>query len=349
METKPNKAPASACVFACGPFEFGDNGAGSKSAPVTLQALGGDVLTHWWWGPCIQDLSGMQHRDRIPVDYLHDPGQIVGYVNKFDTTGNVLTLSGALVPQRTHQRTEEIIDNARAGVPYQASIQFTPSKPSDLIIETVQEGVSVIVNGKTHQGPLTIFRKWPLRGVAICPHGADGDTSATIQTAQGAKEYEFMTTESKPVESPVEAKPAEGATQQAVEAQAAQPAVEVKPVEAAPVAPAAVVEVPRNTEQAARDQFAAWVADFGKERAADYFAQGLTDEQARAAFLQALKADVARLEAENKELRAKLAPRTVQAAPADASQGGDLWAQYRQITDPREQRRFYEQHRAQMQ
>ena len=39
---------------------------------------------------------------------------------------------------------------------------------------------SVTVNGKKFVGPGRVFRKWPLRGVALCPYGADNQTSVNV-------------------------------------------------------------------------------------------------------------------------------------------------------------------------
>lgn len=168
-------------------MKVGDNGEGAKSAPLTLIALSGEILDRPEWGPCIQDLDGFQHKNRIAVDYMHDAGELLGYVNKFDVMEGQLVLGGALVPQKTHKRTEEIIDNMAAGIPYEASIFFPPSSPEDLVIEFIQPGIMTKVNGKeiiAGQFGLTIFRKWVLRGVAICPHGADGNTAAFLQSSQ---------------------------------------------------------------------------------------------------------------------------------------------------------------------
>jgi hypothetical protein len=64
----------------------------------------------------------------------------------------------------------------KEGVPYQASINFGGD---GIKIEQVQEGASVQVNGYTLAGPACVIREWPLRGVAICPYGADENTDAS--------------------------------------------------------------------------------------------------------------------------------------------------------------------------
>jgi len=170
-------------------MSFGSNGDDSVSAPVSLIALSGEILDRPEWGPCIQDLSGLEHRDKVAIDYRHNGDEVIGYINQFMVADGKLVLSGALVPQKTHNRTQEIIDNIKAGVPYEASVYFPPWKPDEMEIEYIDPGENAMVNGKIVTAPdkgLTIFRKWSLRGVAICPHGADGNTAAYLQTSQSA-------------------------------------------------------------------------------------------------------------------------------------------------------------------
>ena len=156
------------------------------SVPLTLVALSGEILDRPEWGPCVQDLAGMMHAERIVVDYKHDDGQLLGYIDKFDTSSGKLVLQGKMIPQQTHRRVEEITANRIAGMPYEASIYFPPSTPEDMDIEFIEGGKTAMVNGKSvtaSEKGLTIFRRWVLRGVACCPHGADRQTAAYLQGA----------------------------------------------------------------------------------------------------------------------------------------------------------------------
>ena len=303
-------------------LEVGDNGENAKSAPVTLVALSGEILDRPEWGPCVQDLAGCVHKDRIAIDYMHNPEQIVGYVNKF-TADDRLVLSGALVPQKTHQRTEEIIENMKAGVPYEASIYFPPSFPGDLVIEQYEPGEAVQVNGKTVTAPeagLTVFRKFVLRGVAICPHGADGGTAAFLQadtsatasadirkvpkagTQQAVTEPEkekttMETKEQKPVTAPAPA-----ATQQATP----------PPAEAEKEKEGEGKKVEKEGEEA--EELTGWraslkkfTAKFGAEKAVEYLTAGKSYAEA--------------LESYADECRAKMEAAAAQSAPAAAATG----------------------------
>jgi len=182
-----SKIPAGACVLAVGEFELGDNGANAKTAPVRLVARSGKPIQHWFWGNVVHDLAGMHlHKSRVPIDYVHDSKEIVGYLNKFDRTSGDLVTSGALVPFKDSDRATEIVHKMKAGVPYEASINFGGD---GIKIEDVPEGMVAQVNGYQFEGPGIIVREWPLRGVAICPYGADANTESAALAGANAKTY----------------------------------------------------------------------------------------------------------------------------------------------------------------
>lgn len=53
------------------------------------------------------------------------------------------------------------------------SVRIEPSS-----VEEIQAGASVTVNGKVHQGPITVFRGGRIREVSFCALGADDNTNA---------------------------------------------------------------------------------------------------------------------------------------------------------------------------
>ena len=117
--------PANACIMTSGEFALGDNGENAKSAPLTMTARSGKPIEHWYWGRVVHDLSGMSlKKSRVPVDYVHDDKEVIGYLNKFDSSSGDLVVSGALVPFKDNDRATEIIHKQKAGVPYEASINF---------------------------------------------------------------------------------------------------------------------------------------------------------------------------------------------------------------------------------
>lgn len=300
-EHKPTRdfasIPASACTFVVPEVEFGDNGATAKTAPVRLLARSGKPIEHWFWGRVVHDLAGMHlHKPRIPIDYVHDAKEVVGYLNRFDTSSGDLIASGALVPFKESDRATEIIHKTREGVPYEASINFGGD---GLKIQELVENETADVNGARFDGPGIIVREWPLRGVAICPYGADMNTASTV-LAGGSQTY-AATVVSAPAEEKtamkdeksVEIAPkAEAPAPVVEELQKIETPVEGKPVEsAALVVPLAVETVEPQGEQMAaapvapmpepepkpelsRDEFLRIVDEFGAEIAVQIVKDG---------------------------------------------------------------------------
>jgi len=308
--------PASALRMVVGPFELGDNGEGAKSAPIHMKARTAQPVQHWFWGRVVHDMAGMRlHKDRIPIDYMHDPAEVMGYLNHFHADTDGLEVSGALVPYKDSDRASEIIHKARAGVPYEASINF--GGPG-IKVEEVAQGQVAQVNGFQFAGPGTIIREWPLRGVAVCPYGADMNTRSEL--AQGESipvtftnlpavvgtGKETAMSEQKPAEAvppvvvpivvPV---PAVDAPKTEASAEAPKPgAVDAGKKE--PPAPAAQPAVPGAAElSAARAECKAFLDAFGP-KGGEWFAAGKTLAEAQALHAQELRA-------ENEALKARLA------------------------------------------
>ena len=67
----------------------------------------------------------------------------------------------------------QVAQDSDDGFPWQMSVRIDPSA-----IEEIQAGASVTVNGKVHQGPITVFRGGRIREVSFCALGADDNTNA---------------------------------------------------------------------------------------------------------------------------------------------------------------------------
>lgn len=177
MPTQPEHrdVPRRALQMTLGPCEFGQaDGKGQAGVPVTLKARDGGVVDHWYWGRVVHDLAGMRlHKKSLAIDYCHDVDQVLGVAEQFDTDSGDLIILGRVLPFVDGDRANEVVAKQQAGVPYEASIAWD----GPLRIEEVDAGVTVEVNGRTIDGPVTVIREWSLRGVAICPYGADRNTS----------------------------------------------------------------------------------------------------------------------------------------------------------------------------
>jgi len=330
INEKFQSIPARACLLSGGELELGTNGEKAKTAPVRLKARSGEAIEHWYFGRVVHDLAGMRmHKARLPIDYAHNESEVLGYLNHFDAASGDLMASGALTPFQDGDRASEVIFKMAQGVPYEASIFFGGD---GIKLQEIAEGEVTQVNGREFAGPGVVIREWPLRGVAICPYGADANTesAAMSSTTKQAFSASAWTPEEgipmadeaipaaveAPESVPVEVTEQTEQTEQAVEAVQAEEVVEAAPegeaVEAAPVeaAPAeALTEEPVPEPQPdPRDEFKRMVTDFGAELAAEVFADGGT-------YADAKEKHFARLAEENKRLKHQVATL--------ASAGGD--------------------------
>lgn len=164
--------PEAALNFKAGEFSFGDETSGLK-----MLARSSQPIDHWFWGRIVHDMDGIQHKERIVLDYNHDPDQVIGYLDSFEVTDAGLEASGHLVSFTDNDRAAEIQHKAKLGVPYEASINFGGS---GLQLEEVADGETVPVNGYKFDGPGVVVRSWPFRGCAVCPYGADENTESTV-------------------------------------------------------------------------------------------------------------------------------------------------------------------------
>lgn len=345
-ETKRDfsKVPATAFTCASGAVELAEGRSGNKgkTSPVRLKARSGQPIDHPYWGRIVHDLSGMRmHKNRLPIDYAHNHAEVLGYVNKFDTTSGDLFASGAMTPFSDNDRASEVLFKMREGVPYEASIFFGGD---GIKVQEVGDGEVAEVNGYELSGPAVIVREWPLRGIAICPYGADMHTESAVNFANGkefavtiiekkTKETEMSesTNESVVEEAVVEVgSPQVADTTEAVES-ADNEAVEAESVaiEAAPVEPEAspeeTPEEPQPEHEAKQEatvdepmpeqaeklmsvkEFSAIADEFGDEIAAATFKAGGTYRDAEVRFYKILRDKNEELESEVERLRTELA------------------------------------------
>jgi len=187
------QVPTAALRFSVGQFELRENGETAKSSPFRMVARSGKPIEHWYWGSVVHDLDGMKlSKNRVAIDYAHDPKEVIGYANQFASDSGDLVVTGALVPYKESDRASEIIHKQREGIPYEASINFGGD---GIKIEEVRSGESVMVNGYEFAGPGVVIREWPLRGIAICPYGADGNTSTEFAESGSTMFVEYKESE----------------------------------------------------------------------------------------------------------------------------------------------------------
>lgn len=324
------EVPLEACRFAA---SFTTGKGDGKNVPFSSLARTAEPVPHWYWGKrCLHDFAGMDAADVLPVDYQHDDEEALGLVNarKVDETG--LTLSGELVPFQPDDRCSEVIHKSAAGIPYQASIDFDPF---DLVVEDIPEGFSTQVNGKTWQGPLTVFRNWKLNGMAVCLHGIDDGTNVRFSrklsgaTAAVTRFSKGPPMDGQPATPPAtDTPPATPATPAPGAAPGAAPGTPTdkpadkptdKPAETPPATPAPTETPPDNSGKMSRaQQFAQFQKEFSEAHAATLFSKHDRIEDARVEYCQLLTTENSKL----KEDLGKFARPNQGNAPASFSGSG---------------------------
>lgn len=314
MPEKTKNIPLAALRFAAD-LEMGSNGDGAKTVPVKLKARGAQAVDHWYFGRIVHDMAGMSlSKPRLAIDYCHDPCDVLGFANKFDTEGG-LVASGALTPFKEGDRASEVIFKSKEGVPYEASIFFDPV---EIVLEYVPQGMSVPVNGFTFEGPGVVARRWTLRGLAVCPYGQDKNTAVEF-SAGNAPEVAVKYTETEQPAPAGEAAPAAVDPAAAPDTAAeAQPAVEAATTEEQPAPAAAPVEVVKLDANDLDGQ--AFLTAFG-DQGGVWFAQGKQFAECQVLFAQQAKVERDRLAAEVTQLRTQLAATRGEREPV--SFGGD--------------------------
>ncbi|WP_426976975.1 hypothetical protein ACNFX6_10780 [Acinetobacter johnsonii] len=155
---------------------------GKKKRTFSGTAYSGEVITdHWYWDRIIFDLDSMQLKGRIPALLEHRSSQRAGAINTHSISHQTgLTVSGDLM---SNEFGTQVAQDSDDGFPWQMSVRIDPSA-----IEEIQAGSSVSVNGKSHQGPITVFRGGRIREVSFCALGADDNTNA-VAASHSPKQF----------------------------------------------------------------------------------------------------------------------------------------------------------------
>jgi|GEM_PF-4436765 len=175
------EAPATMMRISSGFVTLQQPDATTGRIPIKMRARSAELINDPYWGPVIHDIRGIQiKKPRLPIDFNHQPDEILGYADTFKKSDDGLDVGGYLISFAPGDRVEEVVAKARAGVAYESSITF-----SDWILESVPTGKNARVNGRAVAGPLTIVRTCILRAIAICELGADRHTQIEL-SAKGA-------------------------------------------------------------------------------------------------------------------------------------------------------------------
>ncbi len=179
----PKNVPRTAMQFATAkPMQFAQGDAETGILPFSMLARSAEAINHYYWGRIVHDFAGMiLRRDSVTVDYAHGFDEVIGFANSFSVTASGLEVSGSLVTTEPNDKADEVFRKGKAGVPYEASIDWNGP---EVEIEFIPDGVTTAVNDQQFAGPGYVVRKWPLRAIAICRYGCDPDTRTQFSKSQ---------------------------------------------------------------------------------------------------------------------------------------------------------------------
>lgn len=168
----PNEKPKDQFCFELGTFALEHPVEGKKKRTFTGVAYSGEpIVDHWYWDRIIFDLDSMQIKGRIPALLEHCSKQRAGAINSHSINYEQgLVISGDLM---SNEYGTQVAQDSDDGFPWQMSVRIEPSSTEEIAADK-----TVFVNGKTHQGPITIFRGGRIREVSFCALGADDNTNA---------------------------------------------------------------------------------------------------------------------------------------------------------------------------
>ena len=164
-------APVKACVLNEKAEVLFTDGDGESNKFRIVGYSGGIIKGHWFWGNLAIDLKGTKfYKKRLAVLESHFTASRIGFTTKQKIDGNV-TFEGEFLD---NDKAQEIRADIKKGFPMEASLFCWPS-----VIERVQEGANVKVNGLTLKGPGAVFRKSVIKEVSMCVFGSDINTKSS--------------------------------------------------------------------------------------------------------------------------------------------------------------------------
>jgi hypothetical protein len=234
---------------------------GSKGEFEMILYTGSPFTGHWYWGDVYLDVQGFKPaRQDVPACWNHMRMYLAGATKGFtaDPAQAQIRAKGKFLEGTEQQEPTANMIRRRLdqNYPYQCSGTWVPSR-----VERVLEGTSATVNGRTVNGPCTIFRQFDCREASFTETGWDAMTSAVAASADAGasvpveiinqEKHTMTTTAAAPTNQPATPAPAPAA---------ATPFVKVL---------AAAFGADRALELIATKPNATNLADFSQELAAD--------------------------------------------------------------------------------
>ena len=186
MPTKQLVPNGALRLVAEGCHAFADVGdSDEKNLNMTVYS-GGVIKGHYWWGDLAIDLTGVKFdRSSYPVLENHRTDLKIGFSKKPIVDGSI-----KLNPKTTKfvntPASIEFQETSSAGFPYQASMFAVPS-----VIERVNAGETVDVNGFKFKGPGTVWRNCLYQEASVCVFGWDTQIKSEAFSKDEKTEVEY--------------------------------------------------------------------------------------------------------------------------------------------------------------
>jgi len=165
-----NQAPGSACHFVMeDAVKFAQSEKNDKGM-VKLVGYRGDIIKHWYWGNLAFDMAGLH------FDKPRTPGLIDHMTSKrltYSTERAIEPETFIAGPFLENNNAKELENDIKNGFPFQASLSLLPE-----IVEQIEDGESVEVNGKMLKGPGAVFRKAAIYEISAVVFGAFSNTES---------------------------------------------------------------------------------------------------------------------------------------------------------------------------
>lgn len=158
----------------------------SRDGAVRLRRFraysGGLIEGHWFWDKLAIDLGGIRfEKTRYPILKDHLDEFKIGH-SGVPIVGNDLSLDPRDIVFLDNEHAAEFLKDIGAGFPFEASIYAVPR-----VVEEVEPGASVEVNGYKFVGPGNIWRECVYRESSVCVFGWDRQSQVGLSASAGAE------------------------------------------------------------------------------------------------------------------------------------------------------------------
>ena len=143
---------------------------------LTFQGYSGDAVDLSDYGfdyPVVYDIAGIQLQQKTPIYYNHYDA--IGHTTSLRKVDNGTALRGKGVASLPGPNTTKVVEGAKNGFPWQASMGLKVSNFKTDI--RLHEKGAIKVNNRDFAGPIYVVNKSVLREMTVTPFGRDSNTS----------------------------------------------------------------------------------------------------------------------------------------------------------------------------